>query len=331
MGGIMETQHSSEKGAKKYLKKIISPKIIKKIQPYRREYHIIRESYKININHGEQLSAIKRLKRATHLTGQIIDRKWVLFYPKVPIYASVIHKICLFNGWGMTNDPSKSHILAVKWLDETYCEPDDTLNELVKKEYVINAGSLDISKTYISDKFEQVFGYALSINPLKFHGPCLCKSEVNALHDGEIVYCPVESLKKGYVYQKLVNNEYDEEWVLDYRVPVFNGMVPFLFYNFRHMSNRFQRGRLETEIVETDEVFSGDELEKIKRFCQVIKMDYGELDILRDRYDGRIYIVDANNTPSGPPKALPDPEKKRALIRKSEVFKAHFLKKNITV
>jgi hypothetical protein len=29
-------------------------------------------------------------------------------------------------------------------------------------------------------------------------------------------------------------------------------------------------------------------------------LDFGELDILRDNDDGRIYIVDVNNTPSGP-------------------------------
>ena len=49
-----------------------------------------------------------------------------------------------------------------------------------------------------------------------------------------------------------------------------------------------------------------DELNKIHRFCAKIGMDYGEVDVLRDRDDGRIYIVDANNTPSGPPSPISD-------------------------
>jgi len=30
-------------------------------------------------------------------------------------------------------------------------------------------------------------------------------------------------------------------------------------------------------------------------------LDYGELDVLRNKNDGKIYIVDVNNTPQGPP------------------------------
>ena len=44
-------------------------------------------------------------------------------------------------------------------------------------------------------------------------------------------------------------------------------------------------------------------------------IDYGELDILRDNNDGRIYIVDANNTPSGPPNGLTDVQECLALHR----------------
>ncbi len=48
---------------------------------------------------------------------------------------------------------------------------------------------------------------------------------------------------------------------------------------------------------------SGQEISNLLQFCQLMGMDYGELDVLRDRQDGRIYVVDANSTPLPPPPA----------------------------
>ena len=38
---------------------------------------------------------------------------------------------------------------------------------------------------------------------------------------------------------------------------------------------------------------------KILAVCREMGLDYGELDVLRDREDGRLYILDVNDTPSG--------------------------------
>jgi hypothetical protein len=48
-------------------------------------------------------------------------------------------------------------------------------------------------------------------------------------------------------------------------------------------------------------------------------IDYGEFDILRDK-DGRIYVVDVNNTPWGPPNGLPEFESNIALKRLVKSF-----------
>ena len=50
-----------------------------------------------------------------------------------------------------------------------------------------------------------------------------------------------------------------------------------------------------------------------------MSVDYGELDVLRDK-DGRIYVVDVNNTPAGPPKKLPNQACRIALKRMSKSF-----------
>jgi uncharacterized secreted protein with C-terminal beta-propeller domain len=61
-----------------------------------------------------------------------------------------------------------------------------------------------------------------------------------------------------------------------------------------------------------EEVFSADELAAIGRFCAEMKLDWGGLDILRDKATNKIYIVDANKTDMGPPTALPIADKMAA-------------------
>ena len=55
-----------------------------------------------------------------------------------------------------------------------------------------------------------------------------------------------------------------------------------------------------------------------------MNLEYGDLDILRDNDDGRIYIVDANNTPHGPSQ-LTKEEKKSALDILTREFKKSFM------
>ena len=45
-----------------------------------------------------------------------------------------------------------------------------------------------------------------------------------------------------------------------------------------------------------EDVFSADEITLIKTFCQKMQLDFGAIDVMRDKHDGRIYIVDVNKT-----------------------------------
>jgi len=40
------------------------------------------------------------------------------------------------------------------------------------------------------------------------------------------------------------------------------------------------------------------------QLCHELGLDYGELDVLINVDDGKVYIVAVNNTPFGPPKIL---------------------------
>ena len=66
-------------------------------------------------------------------------------------------------------------------------------------------------------------------------------------------------------------------------------------------------------------LFSHQEINLIKNFCKNFHLDFGELDILRDRQSKKIYIVDVNKTAWGPPDkiALKDGKKAIQLINKN--------------
>jgi hypothetical protein len=51
-------------------------------------------------------------------------------------------------------------------------------------------------------------------------------------------------------------------------------------------------------------------------------LDFGGLDVLRDREDGRIYIVDVNKTDMGPPSALTAKDKLTAMRGLAQAFAA---------
>ena len=57
------------------------------------------------------------------------------------------------------------------------------------------------------------------------------------------------------------------------------------------------------------------ELDRIEAFTRRMGLDWGGLDILRDRDDGRLYIVDVNKTDLGPVISLSWRDKVRSMRR----------------
>ena len=73
--------------------------------------------------------------------------------------------------------------------------------------------------------------------------------------------------------------------------------------------------------------YTSDEIAVIERFAASIGLDWGGVDVLRDRSSGRIYIVDANKTDMGPPVALKLGAKLRATRRMAQAFAVAFASK----
>lgn len=228
-------------------------------------------------------------------------KKRILFYPVIPWESSMIFLICIQDRYLITDSISNNVDLVLKWNPATFSPPDRILDELRDKVRIINYECTDISKSHVAEIFRKTFEYDYEINPLAYRGKCVKKSNFNALHDGQIIECPIDQVQEGFVYQLLVDNEVEDGLVLDIRVPVFMSCIPFILNKYRPADGRFHADTVRLQIVETSTAFSPNEQERVLSFCRQIGLDYGELDVLRDRNDGKIYIVDVNPTPHGYP------------------------------
>ena len=166
-----------------------------------------------------------------------------------------------------------------------------------------NFGCPDVSKSRVAEVFGKVFGYPLALDPETFVGEAVEKGEVNGAHDGRVVTCPVKP-RPGYCYQHLVDSR-DGDFAYDLRTSCVGGRPVAVWIKRKPPGTRFSIHNLAVTLTAPQAVFSTHELLLIGRFCQAMKLDWGGLDILRDRNDGRIYVVDVNKTDVGPIIALP--------------------------
>ena len=178
----------------------------------------------------------------------------------------------------------------------------------------LNAGCTDVSKSHVAAVFEAVFGYPLAVDPGTTAGPMVEKSEKNGVHDGRIVEGPLPP-RPGRVYQRLVDTAGDDGACRDLRTPCAGGEPVLVWIKVKPPGRRFAIQNRRATLHEPAEVFSPVELALIRDFNARMGADWGGLDILRDRDDGRLYIVDVNKTDLGPLIALSWIDKIRSMTR----------------
>lgn len=175
-----------------------------------------------------------------------------------------------------------------------------------------NFACIDVSKSHVARVFEQVFGYPLTIDPTTWQGPAVEKGEDNGAHDGRLVQCPCPALPDR-VYQRVIDTV-DGDHVVDLRTPCVGGVPALVFIKRRPVYDRFANYNSSVALHRPEDLFSPAELATIGRFCAAMKLDWGGLDILRDKTDGRLYVVDVNKTDM-PPLRLPWLQKMDAVAK----------------
>lgn len=245
----------------------------------------------------------------------------ILFFPERPIPPFLAYALCTLLGYTITKDPKRRFDVVFKYKNRTVFDPAILDQVSVDRARIINAGSVDISKRTVGRVFAEIFGYPLDVDPLRYDGEIVEKSDANAAHDGRVVQGPLapEDIRPGRVYQKVINSLSDRPgFFVDYRVPIIGGQIPFVYLKFRHFDDRFSN-YVDPEMKEPDEIFSSEEVENILRLTRRMGFDFGEIDVLRDA-DGRIYVVDVNNTPGGALERLPKGARRAGLNRMVKLF-----------
>ncbi len=253
-------------------------------------------------------------------------RKTILFYPQAPPYGCIEFKLCALLGYAITTDPDAPFDVAFKRMDATYFDPSTLDRVPVPRDRIVNGGSVDISKRRLDRTFEEVFGYGLEVDPTRHAGPLVEKANRNGAHDGRVLQGPIppDRVRPDCVYQRLIDNCSDRPgWILDYRFPVYGDAIPLVYLKWRPVETRFALVNQRVHVGDPEAVLAPEERRKLVALARRMGLDYGEFDVLRDA-DGRGYVVDANNTPWGPPNHMPSREQRTAVPRLAEAF-ARFL------
>ena len=188
---------------------------------------------------------------------------------------------------------------------------------------LINGRCIDINKSTVARLSENIFGYECKIDPRDYSAPYVRKSEINARHDGIVLHKPTEPDTR-YVYQRLVNNESGDGMVEDLRIIYMRNVLPILYRKLRPVSSRFANKNTVVTIERTSLFISEVEARRIELLSEAIGLEYGEIDALRDRTNGLLYVVDINRTPAGPPNGLPRRESRLAVKQIATSFKDAF-------
>lgn len=225
--------------------------------------------------------------------------KTAVFYPEKPTPKKLhlSYKIMHQLGYKITSNPEAKADAYFILEDTTVRTPDPKIEELKKNHRLINYGCGDISKERVEEVFQNVFGYGTFVDPETHNGTCVRKSSTNAMHDGKIVTCPTKR-EDGYIYQKFIDT-YKGDRRIESRLIIMGKEIPFIVKRYKTKNDPFN-STYGGDIVETNTELSPEEIKKVLEFCEKFGLDYGEIDSLRDNTDGKLYLVDANNTPSGP-------------------------------
>ncbi len=245
-------------------------------------------------------------------------------HPGLPYHRHMLWKVALYAGARLLHYPDQATgrarrpKLRVFWPDTSAVRgllPGRPAPPASWRRSALNGGTGEESKRKVEQVFAAVFGYPVAIDPTVHAGPCVAKSDrLNGAHDGRVLMCPIAEADPTLAYEVLVDNRVDEDTVVDFRVPMVGGAIPFVYRKYRPLRARFSNANAAVEIAEPAAIFSADEQAKLRRFCEAMALELGvEIDVLRDARDGRIYIVDANWTSWGPPRPMPTADAVRAV------------------
>lgn len=268
---------------------------------------------------GKELRFRKAVKASKREHGQ---PQFILVHPDWPSKRASIMAYADALGWVVTNRKETSVRLSGHLRIQLAF--DDRTEKRQAQPGMWNGHCLDISKSTLDRHHRDVFGYGLAVDPTAHAGPMLEKSEGNAVHDGREILGPLtqNQVQPGKVYQRILDNRTEQGLYEDLRVVIIDGLLPVVYRKRKSEEVRYTNETAEVDLAQSPKnVLSGAEIGQILALSSKMRAEFAELDVLRDRADQRIYCVDLNPTPYGPPVGLPSQEMETALNQVREFLK----------
>jgi hypothetical protein len=179
-----------------------------------------------------------------------------------------------------------------------------------KKIKLINLFLVDTAKGFVAESFENHFGYGYKVDPSTFKGYCISKHNGNGTKSCFFLKCPIDAndIFKDHSYQQIIDytDKNDPNTLYELRIPIVGGIIPCVLFKTRNRGLRFTSKNRSIQIVNPLKYLTEQECHKIITYCRYIGLEMGEIDVLRSHEDGRIYIIDVNNTSWWPPNKLGD-------------------------
>ena len=179
-----------------------------------------------------------------------------------------------------------------------------------KKIKLINLFLVDTAKGFVAESFENHFGYGYKVDPTTFKGYCISKHNGNGTKSCFFLKCPIDAndIFKDHSYQQIIDytDKKDPDTLYELRIPIVGGIIPCVLFKTRNRGLRFTSKNRSIQIVNPLKYLTEQECHKIITYCRYIGLEMGEIDVLRSHEDGRIYIIDVNNTSWWPPNKLGD-------------------------
>lgn len=164
----------------------------------------------------------------------------------------------------------------------------------------LNGRSRDIRKERIERVFAEIFGYELAVDPRRFTGAMLRKSDQNCVKDGTVLTGPVDEVLEGQVYERLVDTRTAPGQLTEVRLHVIGDHISAWVNTLEDWisEGRYRYELITSSLRPTDAVLSPVERAGVLQFCRTLGLDFAAVDALRDHHDGRLYLIDGNHTPS---------------------------------
>ena len=265
-----------------------------------------------------RFNAWARTFRDEHGLEPVKRRLTVMSYP-TPISTrstSVLARLCAILGYRLVSAPSRRFDVLVKFHNATFSgDAASPFGDIP----AINGACNDISKMRVDREFHTAFGASTLVDPQQHHGSLVEKPDENAESGRRMVQAPLDP-KPGFVYQRLIDSTTDDGTYIEYRLPIHDGRFPLVYRKVIDEGTRFEKKATSVTLEDPADHFSASELDGIRTVCRRMGVDFGEMDVLRDKRDGLPYVLDVNDTPEGLLRWVSPPDRARAFAMLAASF-----------